>query len=202
MALLLTYSVVPLRRLVTRVLLLLLLRLLPHVKLMVVELLLMLWRLWQAVVHVPVLVLVTPHWTASITEHSIGFRYLAHATVVLTVLVSNHTAISTTTTHGPRSRKCLPNGILCLNTDVMTHLVIICRKGLLSGNMWYHVLVLLLTWRLHLEWLKVSTEVKLIHKGWCCWEAIIIQTFQPTYKEVGVIKEVHGGAWMVKGVPF
>lgn len=126
-------------------------------------------------VHVPVLVLVTPHWTNSVTEHSIGFRYLVHVTVVLTMLVSNHTAISTT--RGRGTRKGLPDRILRLNSNVMTNLVIICRKALLSGNMWYHVLVLLLTWRLHLERLKVSTEVKLIHKGRCCWEAFIIQTF-------------------------
>lgn len=87
--------------------------------------------------HSPILVLVAPHWatwvTGSVTEEPIGLRYLTHCgTVVLALLVCDHPGTSTPC--APRTRKCLPNRILCLNANVLTHLLTISRKALLCRS--------------------------------------------------------------------
>lgn len=102
--LLLPHSVLLLLLMMVRVVLLLLCCLLSDMKLLVVQLLLMtkllvllLPLLRYRVVHISILVLVAPHWTATITEQPIGLRYLAYSgIVVLAMLVCNHTTVSTT----------------------------------------------------------------------------------------------------------
>lgn len=107
--------------------------------------------------HVSVLVLVPPHRTAAVTEQPVGLRYLAHRSiVVLAVGVSNQAASAACT---PRTGERLPDGILRLHADVVPHLLAVSGHGRLAGNLWDHLLVLPRAQRLHLEGLKVGTEV-------------------------------------------
>lgn len=146
--------------------------LLLDIKLLVVQLLLLMTKLlllmWlllrYLVVHIAILVLVAPHWTAAVTEQPIGLRHLAHGGSVILAMLLWHYAASTTTNCAPVTRKGLPCNILRLNTNVVTHRLTVSGHDLLGRNWWHCVLVLPWAQRLHLEGLKVSTEVQLIHK--------------------------------------
>lgn len=113
---------------------LLLCLLLSEIKVLVVQwVLLMKWLLLllllgKRVINIPILVLVSPHWTATVAEQSISLWSLAQGgTVVLTMLLC-HTPI----TCGPRARKGLPYGVLGLNSSVVAHLLPISRHSLLG----------------------------------------------------------------------
>lgn len=113
-------------------------------------------------VHIPILVLVAPHWTATAEEQPIGLRYLGHGgAVALAVLLCNNAATTTASaTCASGTRESLPHGILCLDANEVTHLLTVTGHGLLGGcggNWWNHILVL--PQRLHLEGLKVRTEI-------------------------------------------
>lgn len=144
---------------VTWVVVLLLCLLWLDMKLLVVKLRLLMAKLSlllrKRVVHSPILVMVSPHRAAAVTEQPIGLRHLAHGgTVVLAMLLCNHA-----TTCARRTRKYLPHGILCLHANVMTHWLTVTGHGLLSRNRWHQVWLLPRAKRLHLEGFKVSAEV-------------------------------------------
>lgn len=147
--LLLPHSVLLLLLMMTGVLLLLLYLLLSDMKLLVVQLLLLMTKLLllmllllrHGLVHIPILVLVAPHWTTTVTEQPIRLRYLAHGGVVVLAMLFWHHATPSTTC-APRTRECLPCRILSLNANVVTHLLTISGHELLGRNWWHYVLVL------------------------------------------------------------
>lgn len=97
--------------------------------LLVVQLLMtkLLLPLRDMVKHIPILVLVTPHWASSTAEQPIGLRDLANGGI-LVLAMSLRTHITTRT---PRTRKYLAQGILCLNGSIMNHRLVVTGDCLL-----------------------------------------------------------------------